>query len=66
MDTKTRPTYMLSSRDPLQFKGHIQTEKERMEKISHANRNQKKAGVAMFTPDIRGSSLYNSAVIEPD
>ena len=31
MDTKTRPIYMLSSRDPLQFQGNIQIESERME-----------------------------------
>ena len=29
---KTRPLYMLSTRDPPQNKGHIQTESERMEK----------------------------------
>ena len=27
-DTKTRPLYMLSTRDPPQKKGHIQTESE--------------------------------------
>ena len=32
MDTKTRPIYMLSTRDPLQTKGQIQTESEGMEK----------------------------------
>ena len=32
MDTKTRPTYMLSTRDPLQTWGHIQTESEGMKK----------------------------------
>ena len=32
MDTKTRPLYMLSTRDPLQNKGHIQTESEGLEK----------------------------------
>ena len=31
MDTKTRPLYMLSTRDPPQNKGHIQTESEGME-----------------------------------
>ena len=29
---KTRPLYMLSTRDPLQTKGHIQTESEGLEK----------------------------------
>ena len=32
MDTKTRPLYMLSTRDPPQNKGHIQTESEGLEK----------------------------------
>ena len=33
MDTKKkkRPKHMLSTRDPLQFQGHTQTEKEKME-----------------------------------
>ena len=36
MDTKTRPLYMLLSRDPPQNKEHIQTESEALEKdISH-------------------------------
>ena len=53
MDTKTRPIYMLSTRDPHQMQGHIQTESEGMEKICHAKRNQKKAGVAILTSDKR-------------
>ena len=32
MDTKTRPVYMLSTRDPPQNKGHIETESEGLEK----------------------------------
>ena len=32
MDTKTRPLYMLPTRDPPQNKGHIQTESEGLEK----------------------------------
>ena len=32
MDTKTRPIYMLSMRNPLQTSRHIWTESERMEK----------------------------------
>ena len=31
MDTKTRPLHMLSTRDPPQNKGHIQTESEGLE-----------------------------------
>ena len=44
MDTKTRPLYMLSTRDTPQNKGHIQTESKGLEKIFYANRDQKKAG----------------------
>ena len=32
IDTKTRPLYTLSTRDPPQNKGHIQTENEGVEK----------------------------------
>ena len=44
MDTETRPLYMLSTRDPPQNKGYIQTESEGLEKkIFHTNGDQKKA-----------------------
>ena len=39
---------MLSMKDPLQSLRHIQTESERMKKIFHANRNQKKARLAIL------------------
>ena len=44
---------MLSTRDPPQNKGHIQTESERLEKIEsekifHTNGDQKKAGVVIL------------------
>ena len=43
---------MLSTRDPPQNKGHIQTESEGIwEKIFHANGDQKKAGVATLISD---------------
>ena len=42
---------MLSTRDPLQNKGHIQTESEGLEKIFYANRDQKKAEVAILISD---------------
>ena len=42
---------MLSTRDPPQTKVHIQTESERLEKIFHANLDQKKAGVAILVSD---------------
>ena len=32
MDTKTRPPYILSTRDPSQTKGYIETESEGLEK----------------------------------
>ena len=47
MDTKTRPLYMLSTRDPPRNKGHIQTESEGLVK-DIPNRDQKKAGVAIL------------------
>ena len=47
MDTKTRPLYLLSTRDPPQNKGHKQTKSEGQEKIFHANVEQKKAGVTI-------------------
>ena len=50
MDTKTRPLYMLSTRDPPQSKGHIQTKSEGLEK-KISRRDQKKAGVAILISD---------------
>ena len=41
---------MLSSRDLLHFYGHIQIERG-WKKIFHANRDQKKAGVAILISD---------------
>ena len=43
---------MLSTRDPPQNKGHIQTESEKLEKkIFHANRDQNKEGVVILISD---------------
>ena len=43
---------MLSTRDPPQSKGNIQTESEGLEKkIFHANGDQKKAGVTILISD---------------
>ena len=50
MDTKTRPLYMLSTRDPSQNKGH-RLKAKGLKKIFHANRDQKKAGVAILISD---------------
>ena len=41
---------MLSTRDPPQNNGHIQTESEGLEKIFHTNGDQKKAGVTTLIP----------------
>ena len=49
--SKTRLLYMLSTRDPPQNNGHIQTESEGLEKIFHANGDQKKAGVGILISD---------------
>ena len=48
---KQDPLYKLSTRDPPQNKGHIQTESEGQGKIFHANGDQKKAGVAILISD---------------
>ena len=50
MDTKTRPLYMLSTRDPPQNRGHIQTESEGLEKDIPC-RDKKKAGIAILISD---------------
>ena len=51
MDTETRPLYMLSTRDPPQNKGHIQTESEGLEKYILHKWRPKKAGVAILISD---------------
>ena len=51
MDKKTQPTYMLSTRALHQNKRSTQAESEEMEKIFHANRHEKKAGVAILISD---------------
>ena len=45
---KERPLYVLSTRDPPQTKGHIQTESKGLEKDISCNWDQKKAGVAIL------------------
>ena len=42
---------MLSTRDPPQNRGHIQTESEGLEKIFHANGDQKKIEVVILLSD---------------
>ena len=51
MDTKTRPLYMLSTRDPPRNKGHIWLKEKVWKKIFCAKRDQKKAGVAILISD---------------
>ena len=43
MDTKIRPLYMLSTRDPPQNKGHIQTKSEGLEKNISRERRPKES-----------------------
>ena len=51
MDTKTRPLYMLSTRDHLETRDTYRLKVKGWEKIFHANRDQKKAEVAIFMSD---------------
>ena len=51
MDTKTRPTYMLPARDPLQTWDTYRLKVRGWKKIFHANGDQKKAGVAILISD---------------
>ena len=51
MDTKTRPVYTLSTRDPLQNRDTYRLKVKGWKKIFHANREQKKAGVAILISD---------------
>ena len=51
MGTKTRPIYILSTRNPLHTSRHIYTESERTEKIFSENGKQKKAGVSILISD---------------
>ena len=51
MDPKTRPVYTLSTRDPRQTQGHIQTESEGMEKDIPYKWKSKKAGGAILIAD---------------
>ena len=51
MDTKTRPIYMLSTRDPFRPRNTYRLKVRRWKKIFHANGNEKKAGVAILISD---------------
>ena len=51
MDTKTRPLYTLSTRDPPRNKDTYRLKVKSWKKIFHANKDQKKAGVATLISD---------------
>ena len=51
MDTKTRPLYMLSPRDPPRTRNTYRLKVKGWTKIFHANRDQKKARVAILISD---------------
>ena len=48
---KQNPYIWLSTKDPPQTQGNIQTESKGLEKIFHANGDQKKAGVVILISD---------------
>ena len=66
MDTKTRPLYILSKRNPLQNKGHIKTESEWFKKISHANEDQKKKCKAEVTILISDKIDFTTKAVKRD
>ena len=51
MDTKTRPVYMLSTRDPIKTWDTYRLKGRGWKKIFHANGNHKRAGVAILISD---------------
>ena len=51
MVTKTRPIYMLSTRDHFRPRDTYRLKVKGWKKIFHANGNQKKAGVAILISD---------------
>ena len=60
---KQDPLHMLSTRDPPQNRGHIQTENEGLEKDIPRKRDQKKAGVAIF---IAGKIDFKTKALKRD
>ena len=51
MDTKTRPLYILSTRNPPQNRDTYRLKVKGWKKIFHTNRDQKKTGVAILISD---------------
>ena len=54
MDKKTRSLYMFSTRDPPKTRDTYRLKVKGWKKIFHANRDQKKAGVAILISDKTG------------
>ena len=51
MDMKTRPSYVLSTRNPLQIRDTSRLKVRGWKKLLHVNGKQKKAGVAILISD---------------
>ena len=78
MDTKTRPIYMLSTRNSLQTSRHIQTESERMEKYipftweakeswsSNPHIRQNRPKIKKIIRDKRGHSIKIKGCIQEE
>ena len=58
MDTKTRPIYMLSTRDPFQTRDTWRLKVKGWKKIFHANGNQNKAGIEILISDKTITNVY--------
>ena len=63
MDTKTRPLYMLSTRDPPQNKGYIQTESKGLEKDISCKWRPKESRSHIYFPT---TQEYNKRIISPN
>ena len=59
MHTKTRPVYILSTRDPLRPRDTYILKVRGWKKIFHANGNEKKAGVAILISDKTDFKIKN-------
>ena len=53
MDTKTRPLFILPTRDAPQTKGHIQTESKGLEKGISCKWKTEKMGIAILSSQIK-------------
>ena len=57
MDTKPRPVYVLSSKDPIQTQGQIHTGSEGMEKDIPHKQKSNKTGVPLLISDKVGFKI---------